>query len=88
MAQFKWLFIVYIDQSSCQKGSGSSSSSRDNAIIVAIVVTALVVTLIVTVAVIAIVLRLKRGTKQGISNPAYGKQLTKTAMYSYTIDVD
>ena len=71
-------FLLFIDQYSCPEpgpgsGPGSSTFSREGAITVAVVVTALVVMLIATVAIVVIVLRLKRGTKQGISNPAYGK---------------
>ena len=51
----------------------STDGTRMRVIVAAVVVTALILMLIATVAVIAIVLRLKRGSKQGISNPAYGK---------------
>ena len=51
-----------------------TDGTRVRVIVSAVVVTVLVLTLIATIAVIAIVLRLKRGSKQGISNPAYGKR--------------
>ena len=47
--------------------------SRASAIVAAVVTTALVVVLVATVAIVIIVLRWKKNTKQGISNPAYGK---------------
>ena len=51
-----------------------SDGTRMRVIVAAVVVTVLVLMLIATVAVIAIALRFKRGSKLGITNPAYGKQ--------------
>ena len=43
------------------------------AIVAAVVVTAIVLLFMATIDIVAIVLRVKKGTKEGISNPAYGK---------------
>ena len=52
----------------------SIDGTRVRAIVAAVVVIVLVLMLIATAAVITLVLRLKRNSKQGISNPAYGKR--------------
>ena len=50
-----------------------TGASRVRVIVAAAVVTTLVVVFVAAIAIVTIVLRWKRGTKQGISNPAYGK---------------
>ena len=70
---FMLLSFIITDQHPCPDSPNQTGADRVRAIVAAAVVTAIVMMFMATIAIVAIVLRFKKGTKEGISNPANGK---------------